>query len=256
MRIGTTSYIVPADMITNVRHLAGRVADVELLFLEVDDHWNRLPEQETIHEIARLGGAGNMSFTVHLPLDVRPGAENGTLGSAVAVIRRTRALSPWGFVLHLDGVDGRTTRDEEASLNRVVRAIELLGREAGAVEAICVENIEGRPTHWMDFVLARSGASCCADVGHLWKDGVNPVPLLEAWLPRLRIVHLHGVAHRDHVSLSLTPEEQLDAVVDILSDGFAGVVTLEIFSEADLLGSLEAVQMSMERVTAVRQTSS
>jgi len=42
-RLGTTSYVIPADILANVRHLAGKVQDVELVLFEVDDGPNNLP---------------------------------------------------------------------------------------------------------------------------------------------------------------------------------------------------------------------
>jgi len=42
-RIGTTSYIIPDEIIPNVRFLAARVEDVELVLFEADEGMNNLP---------------------------------------------------------------------------------------------------------------------------------------------------------------------------------------------------------------------
>ncbi len=54
MRLGTTSYIYPADIITNVRRLAGKVQDVELVIFELDEGSNGLPDDDTIAELNAL----------------------------------------------------------------------------------------------------------------------------------------------------------------------------------------------------------
>ena len=38
-RIGATSYVLAADMLTNVRYLADRVDDIELLVFESELNW-------------------------------------------------------------------------------------------------------------------------------------------------------------------------------------------------------------------------
>ena len=41
-RLGTTSYIIPADILPNVRYLADKVDDIELVLFEADDYSNPL----------------------------------------------------------------------------------------------------------------------------------------------------------------------------------------------------------------------
>jgi hypothetical protein len=57
------------------------------------------------------------------------------------------------------------------------------------------------------------------------------------------------VAGRDHSSLTHMAPEQLDPIVgQLLNSRFAGVLTLEVFGEADFWSSLEALIASIERV--------
>ena len=44
-RIGTTSYIIPAGILPNVRHLAGRVSDIQLVLFETDEQGSNLPDE-------------------------------------------------------------------------------------------------------------------------------------------------------------------------------------------------------------------
>src|SRR5688572_28636533 len=108
-RLGTTSYILPADILPNARYLAGRVRDIELVLFEVDEGPNNLPTPEVVAELAVLGQAQDLTYTIHLPLDLRLGAggDEGhvSLAKARRVIDCTRGLDPWAYVLHLDGRD-------------------------------------------------------------------------------------------------------------------------------------------------------
>ena len=74
-RLGTTSYIVPDDILPNARYLAGKVWDIELILFEVDDGPNNLPSPEVIDELSRIAQQHGLTYTVHLPLDLKLGEE-------------------------------------------------------------------------------------------------------------------------------------------------------------------------------------
>jgi sugar phosphate isomerase/epimerase len=248
MRIGTTSYIFPADIITNVRKLARKVSDIEIVLFESDEDGSNLPDASVISELQRIASDHDLTYTIHLPLDAYLADERPLVESALRVISITEKLQPHGYVAHLDA------RDRNADMVRLVgnslRSLEFLIREAVPSEQLCVENLENHPGGFIDAILSQTAVSCCVDIGHLWKQNVDPIPCLEAWLPRARVVHLHGVEEYDHRRLSLMPPEKLDPVVDVLRRNFTGVLTLEIFSEKNLWDSLETLQGSLERVTA------
>jgi sugar phosphate isomerase/epimerase len=167
------------------------------------------------------------------------------LVKAKRVIERTRGLDPWAYVLHLDGRSVRTATD--AALVRrwqdqSVRALEITAQWAGGAEKLAVENLETYPLDFIQPVLDRIPVSRCVDVGHLWVDGHDPIPYLEAALPRTRVIHMHGIAKRDHRSLTFMPREKVGVVWDeLIRANYAGVLTLEIFSEEDFLSSMEVL---------------
>lgn len=251
MRIGTTSYIYPADIETNVKRLAGRVDDVELVLFESDEDGTNLPDDASVALLDSVARRHGMTYTVHLPLDLKLAGDDPSLSRAVKVIRRTRPLDPVGYVVHLD--DGEQGAVTESWAENSLRSLDRLVAELGNPELICVENLDNQPPEALDRILGHSPVSCCVDVGHLWKQGQEPLVWLERWLPRARIVHLHGVGSRDHKGLSLVSIQKLDDVLHCLSSDFPGVVTIEVFSESDLLDSLEAVSGSRERARGTQQ---
>lgn len=259
-RLGTTSYILPADILPNVHYLAGLAAAIELVLFEVDDGLTNLPSAEATAELQALASAHHLSYTVHLPLDLRLGDADDehhiSLLKARKVIECTRGLDPWAFVLHLDGRGVRKGADARQLAQwqtRACRALEIVGGWAGGVEKLAVENLEGYPLDFIDPIIERVPASRCVDVGHLWLDGHDPRPHLEAALPRTRVTHMHGIAARDHQSLAHVPVEQLHSIVELLLQAnYRGVVTLEVFSEADLHSSLIAFDQAWTAVTGQR----
>lgn len=248
MRLGTTSYIYPADILTNVRKLAGEVMDVELVIFECDDYGANLPDDETIEELVTLSSRHDMTYTVHLPLDLRLADDDPLVEKAVRVIECTQALSPLGFIVHLDGAGGGESLSLPEWTKNCLRSLNALEKAGADVESLCIENLDDQGPERLDAILERSDVSCCIDLGHLWKQGMNPVPCLERWLPRARVVHLHGVGTRDHKRLSLIPEPKLDEALGILYGHFDGVVTLEVFNKEDLTASVQAFDASIHRL--------
>lgn len=249
-RFGTTSYIVPDDILPNARYLAGKVRDIELILFEVDDGPNNLPSTEVIDELTTIAQENDLTYTVHLPLDLKLGEDGSerdqSLVKAKRVIDCTGRLDPWAYVLHLDGKTVRTSTDAEL-INRwqdqSVRALEIVSGWAGSPEKLAVENLETYPLDFIQPVLDRIPVSRCVDVGHLWLDGHDPIPYLQAALPRTRVIHMHGIAERDHRSLRFMPHEKVSTVWnELIRLNYDGVLTLEVFSEEDFLSSIEVIE--------------
>ena len=106
-RIGTTSYIIPADILPNVEYLAPQVDDVELVLFEADEYGSNLPDAALCARLNAIAHAHDLTYTVHLPLDLRLGDEGDpghiSLVKAARVIEATRALRPFAYTVHLDG---------------------------------------------------------------------------------------------------------------------------------------------------------
>lgn len=254
-RIGTTSYILPDEILPNVAHLAPLVDDVELVLFETDEHGSNLPDAGQTARLVSLAGQHNLTYTVHLPLDLRladeGAAQHVSLVKARRVIEATRALAPWGYVVHLDG----RVLMADASAPTLARwqenargALTLAGGWLAGPDQLCVENVEKWDPEAFAPVVAATGVSRTMDIGHLWLAGVDPLPYIQRWCARARIVHLHGIGDRDHQSLALVAPRELDRVVAYLAGCFRGVVTLEVFNPDDFHASLAALQASLGRL--------
>lgn len=254
-RIGTTSYILPDEILPNVRYLAGQVEDVELVLFEIDDGPNNLPDERVLEELNRLAGLHHLSYTVHLPLDLRLATDDGeqhiSMLKARKVIDSTRSLNPWAYVLHLDGKDllANGTGSERLRWTRqAVQALEAASAWAGGSRYLAIENLEGYPLDFLDVIFEQIPASRCIDIGHLWLDGHDPIPFLKRNLGMARVLHIHGIGERDHQSLSYVPPEDLARVLNFLRHSdFRGVMTIEVFGENELQTSLEAIKSALER---------
>ncbi|MBN1813581.1 MAG: sugar phosphate isomerase/epimerase [Anaerolineae bacterium] len=252
-RLGSTSYVYSADVVPNVQRLAPLVDDVELVLFEVDDGQNNLPSPDVIDALNELAGEHDLTFTVHLPLDLRLASGNSSpaLEKACRVIQCARPLSPWAYVVHLDGRE-IVPAAGPAVLTRwrdqAARSLELLGQEVDGLHLLAIENLESYDPAAFLPLLDRLPVSLCLDVGHFLKRSSDPLPYLQTYLERTRVVHLHGCQDgRDHRGLDLLPDGLLTNLLDrLMSFDYRGVLTLEVFTPRHFFPGRELILALME----------
>jgi len=128
-----------------------------------------------------------------------------------------------------------------------LRSLEAVSELLGDKQKICVENLDGQSPLVLDAVLDQISVSCCIDIGHLWKQGLDPLRFIGKWLSSARVVHLHGVDGNDHKSLSVMSIDDIYPVIAYLDKHFGGVVTLEVFREKDFLDSMGICEAVMKK---------
>ncbi|MCK9293649.1 MAG: TIM barrel protein [Desulfobulbaceae bacterium] len=245
-RIGATSFVIPAGIEENVRYLAGRVDDIQLLFFESPGHC-RLPQQIDVNLLQGLAQEHDLSYTVHLPSDIQPGSsEEGLRQAAVDEIVRLMAglapLQPLCYDLHLALQPGLARDPWLGNIDDFLGRLKKdLGRERALV---AIENIN-YPFNEVRPLVREHGFALCADIGHGLFYGEEPDRLF-ADIPRAAHIHYHGIRDgRDHQALG--PEQQAcsNRLGQVLhAAGFTGVVTLEVYRSAELQASLKHIEES------------
>jgi sugar phosphate isomerase/epimerase len=253
-RLGTTSYIVPDEIIPNVRYLCDKVEDIELVLFESDEFSN-LPSKADIALLAEMAGEHGLTYSVHLPLDVYLG--NGdrqererSVGKCRRIVELTHDLPKSAFVMHFEAGPGVDINGFSADESK--RFVDCLHDSAGLLldgcghpaSMFCAENLN-YPFDLVWPVVQDAGFSVTLDVGHLEFYGFPTVEYLQRYLSRARVLHMHGTNEgRDHNSLAFMRPEALDLVVERLraEGGEPKVFTLEIFSEQDFLSSCRVLE--------------
>ncbi len=237
-RLGATSCVLPADIMTNVRALAPLVDDVQLLFFESAAK-SLLPQPLDVQALRDLAEEHALSYTVHLPTDLALGAASRVerqegIAEILRLMAQLAPLAPQSFDLHLvrePSLPDATWLDNLAASLRELSAA--LGEEK---RLVAVENIE-YPYSLVAPLVAEYGFSVCLDFGHLVHYGHDLEEGL-GLLDQVRHLHYHGVRDgRDHQAL--TDAEQARMLGKRLTEvGYDGVVTLEMYSLEKLKGSL------------------
>jgi len=254
IRIGTSSYIIPADIIPNVEFLKDKVDDIELVLFESHDASN-IPDEKTIATLKKLAEENDLTYTVHLPYDVKAGSPNEeerlhAVKTWLKVISVTKDLPVHGFIVHLEperyrNADGTPVRVPADDIPRWTKQVTKSMRELREgitvnPDLICVETLCYDLLPYLPEIL-KNGFSVALDVGHLWLNGFYSPAYVRALLPYTRIVHIHGVQGlKDHLSLEKGNQETIREFLAILKTESVNdtVLTLEIFSEQDLKESL------------------
>ena len=245
-RLGTSSYIIPDDILPNVRYLADKTKDIELVLFDVDEYCN-IPDSAQIAELKEIAAGSGLSYTVHLPLNLNfsDKERDVSITKAMKVISATRALDPLAYVCHLECQDipdreGEALADWQAQR---IRAVNMLSEISGIRSGLAIENLERYPIEWNEPVIRACGTHATLDIGHLFLQKIDPVPVMRKWLPLTSVVHLHGVGTRDHQSLKHMDKAEIRAVLaELKRQDYQGVVTLEIFNENDFTESMEMIR--------------
>lgn len=249
-RLGTTSYIIPDDILPNARYLAPLVDDIELVLFEVDDGYNNLPDRSVINELNSIAQDDDLTYTVHMPIDLNflgdQNSLNETLAKAKRTIDHTLPLNAWAYVLHLDGNELRSpspTLSKQQWQEKALNFVAHLSLWLGDASLLAVENLENYSLDFWDDIIRLANTRRCIDIGHLWLNAHPPVPYLEQRLVDTRVIHIHGIDERDHSSLRHVPKAQLEAVFDELTrQNYQGVITIEVFNQEDFLSSRDVFQ--------------
>jgi sugar phosphate isomerase/epimerase len=249
-RIGTTSFVLHADMETNVEYLARKVDDIELLVFESDD-MAELPRAETLRLLGQKAADHGLSYTVHLPLDIWLGDAEGaererSVKKCVRTIDRMGSLDPFAYILHCNRVPMGGGRIDGGAFWKSSLSASLDGILAAGVapRLVCVETLDYSFAMIEDLVLDR-GMSVCIDIGHLLLNSLSVADHLRWHLPHCRVIHLHGVANgKDHHGIDAVESSLLSGLFSLLQSDRdrERVVTLEVFDEADFNKSLSVVE--------------
>ncbi len=247
-RLGTTSYVIPDTIPANLDFLKDKVQDVELVLFESPEK-SSIPSVPEIQNMQGLAREWDLTYTVHLPLDLEAGApDEDTRRSAVEnwirVLKRTESLSPVGWVVHLNQPHPPQTREGETWKKQCQKSILELSRVVPPA-SLCIENLT-YSHEWIWPWVLDMGCSLCMDIGHLLLMGEDVEAVCDTWLPWTRIIHLHALnpEGHDHKGLQHMDTSFLARLLQRFDSatGPSRVVTLEIFSRRNFEASLQALQ--------------
>lgn len=242
-RVGATSFVVPDDIMSNVRLVADMVDNVQLLFFESRGR-SLLEHSVDIPGLLRVAKEHDLTYTVHLPSDLRLGASDFKLRQqAIDEIVRLSAeldcLGPGCYDLHLLPEDGLS--DSKWLDNLDVSLSKLSDKLGSAARLIGIENLDCQFDP-VATLASRHGFSVTLDIGHALRFQHGWEHLIK-YLSNANHIHYHGVIQgKDHVALFTSQDlitRQLGMELEKVN--FDGVVTLEMYSFDFLKESIKVI---------------
>lgn len=254
-RLATTSFIFPAGYSDNVRRLAPWVDEIELLLFESD----HLPDSTEISRLKTLAEDQDISYNIHLPMDIRLGAVDAnqrhwSISAIVQTLERVAPLAATSNTLHLTIDDTvQTSTGVKGWQARCMESLdELLQRTKIPARRLSIETLDFNP-QWLVDIIESLDLAVCIDVGHLIRFGYDLASAIDQFQQRTTVYHLHGVADgKDHLSLARLESDATKTLVPVL-ERFRGTVSLEVFNHGHLTESLDTLAVLMSQNTVCSQ---
>jgi sugar phosphate isomerase/epimerase len=232
-KIGTTSFIYPDGYVQNVKMLAPYLDEIELILFESAP--NSLPSNHEIKELLSLSNEYDISYNIHLPLDISMGVEDSsTRHSAIETIKQvmdlTAPLSPTSYTLHLPyGESDFESEQVKRWKECTYQSMDTLCSFGFNSRIISIETLN-YPLEWVEDILIGFNLSVCMDLGHLILYELDMKDIFERYKDRTSIIHLHGAnENKDHQPLDLLSKSNLKTIIRMLKQ-FRGIVSIEVFS--------------------------
>ena len=251
-RLGTSSYIIPADILSNLEYLKQKVDDVEILLFESDELSN-IPTPQDVLAMKDIAEQHDLTYTIHMPLDIQLGSgdelqRQTSIDKCLRIFDRMAPLSPFGWIFHFHGDPGQPWETPSTQMDRWraqhKKSLERLVQHLDEPRRICVETLT-YDFSYIEDIVEFAPVSICMDVGHLILRDEDPFIFWQKWQERIRVFHLHGVTTKkvDHVDLRHLPEGFLTSFLNQISmKPIERVLTLEVFNEPDFINSFLELQ--------------
>ncbi len=253
-RLGTTSYVLNASLLTNIAFLKDKVDHIELLVFESETDSN-YPSKTLVHELNSIADANDITYSVHLPLDVKLAnpdklERQADIAKTLRAIDATQAINPLCWDLHLE----QNYKGEIPGTNwqeACVESLEHLKKSGVDPKRIGIENLE------FDYkpivpILDETGFAATLDIGHIWVNGLDETFYLEEILPRAISFHIHGyVGQQDHKGLHTIEPHRVKKFIQPLSSlpNTARLpVSIEVFSRDCFENSIQTLNTAFEQL--------
>jgi sugar phosphate isomerase/epimerase len=245
-KIGTTSFIYPDDYVSNVKMLGPYLENIELLLFE-SNHTDALPSKHVIGELASLAEDFNLTYNVHLPTDISISSRDQqqqriAVETISRVAERVAPLSPTTLTLHVPYNDNSLDEDNIKSWQeRAIKNLAEILFNGTPGHLISIENLD-YPFEILAPLISELDLTICLDCGHLILHGDDIEEFFDTYAAKTAIIHVYGVQNNHfHGALDQLPEKLIIPTTRLLAK-FNGIVSLEVFSHADLDASLKFLE--------------
>lgn len=251
-RLGTTSYIIPEEIVGNIEFLKDVVEDIEIVLGE-SDLFSNIPEPNELEYYSKISKDHEISYTIHLPQEIQLGSVSSKQRlEGIELCKRVwdtfEPINPFAYILHFmpEQYGFIPARHVDVWLENIEKSVVQLLAAGLDPEKLCIETLSYNFSIIEPIIDAYS-LGICLDIGHVWRFGLDYDHYMQNYAPRAKVIHLHGVKNgTDHVGIHVLEEQQIYAFFKELYTHCSNnlntkVVTLEMFSQKDLHASFQII---------------
>ena len=279
-KVALTSLTFPdAPFLENISRIVKKTAkgaiwtSISAIELTLDYPGSYPLDSQTIAALLETKSQAQIDYTVHLPLTINLSSANphivdASVRTIAEVYKDAEQLEPIAYVLHItplfppgSGPANRPTFPYLFELQQFESAIKTAEDALITLKSyvdpskIAVENLPYTDLRDLQPFLMRQGYSRCLDVGHVLLGGADPLMEFHRLHSCVKVLHLHDVIRgRDHHNLG-SPEGRLnlEGLLNLmLYNEYRNVITLELFTTAEIDLSLQTLTKTWQAVSAKR----
>ena len=249
MKIGTTSYIYPDNIIPNAKKLCGLVDDIQLILFEGKEYTN-LPTSEDINVLSDISEESGLTYTVHLPIDTDICSKDEefrdfSVKRTLEIMDLTSPLKPTGYVVHLPR---KSVENEQAWQSGAIESVSRI-YEKYPPELFFIENLS-YPISLLEPIIDELDSKLCLDISHAVRCGDDWKMYFQKYFARIGVIHFYGPESDTEGHLGLQKADRSfvnDSIETIIKSGFDGLLILEVFGETDFFESIKILKEEINR---------
>lgn len=249
-KFGTTSYILPADIITNVQDIKEYVSGIQLVLFELDEQSN-LPNPIDISQLKYYKEKYNLEYFIHLPLSLNFSETNSVIRNKVIKYFEKyyvlgNEISAQYYISHLNinynsnnknFIDNISQTELDLFYENISKTLLLLFNEYDIKNKFLVENLN-YPIKYLDYFLYNLNINLCLDIGHIffYAQDLNSI---ENYKEKIKLIHLHDLNTNESDHFELNNPTRINSAITFLKKiNYDGYVILEVFQKDFFLNSL------------------
>lgn len=234
--VAAPSWVMAGTIAENSTFLCGKVDEIGLCFFEMDSCL-RYGAEDLPPDLSAL----NLSWHVHLPLDLPWGNINRCVDSALALMEKVTYLGASRAVLHPPDSE-KVTGSSADALAQFVEGWRAAGRRP---EDLLLENIRNGDLTDVWSVITEYGCNVCLDMGHMIAYRQYHTLSLPKLCERVKMVHCNAPAYTSERHLPLTalnPKERDNVLTMLRHVPDDAVIMMELFTWNDIVISLPVLE--------------
>lgn len=187
--VAAPSWVMAGSVYENCVFLEGKVDEVALLFFE-SESCLAYGEEDLPRELAQL----DLSYHVHLPLDLPWNTPKAVAETIVALMQKVRFLGVQRAVLHPPLTSGENAFSVEQAQQALRFVVQAWSNHGFDCNNLLLENVEGADLIHLAPIITSLKLGVCIDIGHIIAYGHDALLDRTDIFNRLRMLHLNAPA--------------------------------------------------------------